>query len=54
MKAFLVFAFAAAIGSWSLTSHQATAGGNESKRDSDAVKELIKLDQEWVAAGKQA
>ncbi len=54
MKAFQVLVFAAAVGSSSLTFAQATgAGRSESKRDSDTVKELIKLDQEWVAAGSK-
>jgi ketosteroid isomerase-like protein len=52
MKVIRVLAFAALIGSWSLTFLQvAKAGGKESKGDADVVKELVKLDQEWVAAG---
>jgi ketosteroid isomerase-like protein len=54
MRAVQVMVFATMIGFWSLTFFRAAeAGGEEPQRDAAGeVKELIKLDQKWVEAGR--
>lgn len=54
MKTFWVLAFAASIGAWSLAFvHAGEKPRKEAKGDADTVTELIKLDQQWVAAGSK-
>jgi ketosteroid isomerase-like protein len=55
MRAVQVMVFASMIGFWSLTFFRATEAGGEERQSNAAseVKELIKLDQEWVEAGRQ-
>jgi ketosteroid isomerase-like protein len=54
MRALQLMAFASMIGFWSLTFVRAAdAGGAETKsNDASEVKQLIKLDHEWVEAGR--